>query len=146
MPSYDSFMCPNCEHHFRVIWPEALPSHYHPCSKIKMKCPDCNEVTELYDFLIDRITQPPDPSIPTVDVLSISPRDLNPDANARSNLWLANYYFHPRFLRIPRPATILRCAIRWFFSSISLLPWSACSDLAVSVPSLRSRFSSNTNS
>jgi hypothetical protein len=42
--------------------------------------------------------------------------------------------FHPRFLGIPRPATILRCAIWWFFSSIFLLPWSACSDLAVSVP------------
>ncbi len=54
--------------------------------------------------------------------------------------------FHPRFLRIPRLATILRRAIWWFFSSISLLPWPACSDLAVSVPSLRSRFSSNTNS
>src|SRR6266513_4245102 len=40
--------------------------------------------------------------------------------------------FHQRFLRIPRPATILRRAIWWFFSSISLLPWSACSDLAVS--------------
>jgi len=26
MPSYDSFMCPNCEGHFRVIWPEPLPS------------------------------------------------------------------------------------------------------------------------
>ena len=21
MPIYDSFMCPNCEHYFRVIWP-----------------------------------------------------------------------------------------------------------------------------
>ena len=50
MPSYDSFMCPNCEHHFRVIWPEPVPTHYHLCSKIKMKCPDCNEVTELYEF------------------------------------------------------------------------------------------------
>ena len=50
MPSYDSFMCPNCEHHFRVIWPEPVPTHYHPCSKIKMKCPECNEVTELYEF------------------------------------------------------------------------------------------------
>ena len=30
--------------------------------------------------------------------------------------------FHQRFLRIPRPATILRRAIWWFFSSISLLP------------------------
>src|SRR5882762_5382637 len=40
-----------CEHHFRVIWPEPVPTHYHLCSKIKMKCPDCNEVSELYDFL-----------------------------------------------------------------------------------------------
>ena len=87
MPSYDSFMCPNCEDHFRVIWPEPLPSHYHLCSKIKIKCPDCQEVTELYDFLIDRIMQPPDASIPNVEVLSISPRDPNPDPNARSNYW-----------------------------------------------------------
>jgi hypothetical protein len=87
MPSYDSFMCPNCEHHFRVIWPECLPTHHDPCSKIEMKCPDCGEVTELYDFLIDRIMCAPDPSIPTVDCLSISPRDLNPDPNARSNYW-----------------------------------------------------------
>ena len=57
MPSYESFMCPNCENHFRVIWPEPLPSHYHLCSKIKIKCPDCQEVTELYDFLIDKIMQ-----------------------------------------------------------------------------------------
>ena len=47
MPSYDSFMCPNCETHFRVIWPDPLPSCHDPCSKIKMKCPDCGEVTEL---------------------------------------------------------------------------------------------------
>jgi len=87
MPSYDSFMCPNCEHHFRVIWPEPVPTHYHLCSKIKMKCPDCGEVTELYDFLIDKILQAPEPGIPSVEVLSISPRDLNPDPNARSNYW-----------------------------------------------------------
>src|SRR6266481_9364679 len=29
----------------------------------------------------------PDPSIPTVEVLPISPRDLNPGPNARSNYW-----------------------------------------------------------
>jgi hypothetical protein len=84
MPSYESFMCPNCEHHFRVIWPECLPSHYHLCSKIKMKCPDCQEVTEIYDFLIDRIMCAPDPSIPTVEALSISPRDPNPEPYARA--------------------------------------------------------------
>jgi hypothetical protein len=87
MPSYDSFMCPNCEGHFRVIWPEPLPSHYHLCSKIKMKCPDCGEVTELYDYLIDRILQAPEPGIPSVEVLSIPLRDPNPDPNARSNYW-----------------------------------------------------------
>ncbi len=54
MPSYDSFMCPNCEDYFRVIWPECLPGHYHLCGKIKIKCPDCQEVTDVYDFLIDR--------------------------------------------------------------------------------------------
>src|SRR6266702_2485001 len=72
MPSYDSFMCPNCEHHFRVIWPDPLPSHHDCCSKIKMKCPDCLEVTEIYDFLIDKIMQAPEPGIPSVEVLSIS--------------------------------------------------------------------------
>src|SRR6266436_9083298 len=79
MPSYDSFMCPNCKNYFRVIWPHPMPNHTVPCSKIKMKCPDCNEVTELYDFLIDKIMQVPEPGIPSVEVLSISPRDPNPD-------------------------------------------------------------------
>jgi hypothetical protein len=61
MPSYDSFMCPNCEHYFRVVWPDPMPSHHDPCSKIKMKCPDCGEVTELYDYLITKILQAPEP-------------------------------------------------------------------------------------
>ena len=78
MPSYKVFMCPNCESHFRVIWPEPLPSHYHLCSKIKIKCPDCGDVTELYDFLIDKVLQAPEPGIPSVEVLAISLRDSNP--------------------------------------------------------------------
>ena len=86
MESYRMYMCPNCEGHFRVIWPDPLPSYHDPYSKVKIKCPDCQDVTELYDFLIDRIMQP-DPSIPTVEVLSISPLDLNPDPNAQSNNW-----------------------------------------------------------
>jgi hypothetical protein len=53
---YDSFTCPNCEHGFRVIWPEPLPSHYHCLnSKITMKCPHCGEINEVYGFLIDKI-------------------------------------------------------------------------------------------
>ena len=87
MESHRMYMCPSCEGHFRVIWPDPLPSHYHVCSKIRIKCPDCRDVTELYDFLIDRIMCAPDPSIPAVEVLSISPRDPNPDPNARSNYW-----------------------------------------------------------
>jgi predicted RNA-binding Zn-ribbon protein involved in translation (DUF1610 family) len=82
MPSYDSFMCPNCEHYFRVIWPDAMPSHRDPCSKIKMKCPDCGEVTELYDYLIDKIMQAPETGTPSVEVLSISPRDPHPNPGA----------------------------------------------------------------
>jgi hypothetical protein len=85
MPSYDSFVCPGCEHYFRVVWPGPLPSHYHLCSKITMKCPDCGEVTELYAFLIDKITKAPAPGIPSIEVLSISPRDANPDPDARMN-------------------------------------------------------------
>ena len=87
MPSYDSFMCPNCEGHFRVIWPEPLPNYTDSCSKVKMKCPDCGEVTELYAYLIDRILQAPEPCIPSIEVLSISPRDPNPDPYARSHYW-----------------------------------------------------------
>ncbi len=87
MESYKMYMCPNCESHFRVIWPDPLPSHYHVCSKIKIKWPDCQDVTGLYDFLIERIMCAPDPSIPTVEVLSISHPDPNPDPNARSNYW-----------------------------------------------------------
>jgi hypothetical protein len=79
MPSYSSFMCPNCETHFRVIWPEPLPNYTDPCSKVEMKCPECGEITELYAYLIDRILQAPEPGIPSVEVLSISPRDPNPD-------------------------------------------------------------------
>jgi hypothetical protein len=74
MPSYDSFVCPGCEHYFRVIWPEPLPSHYHYLnSKIMMKCPHCGEVNEVYGFLIDKIKSAPEPGISFVEVLSISP-------------------------------------------------------------------------
>jgi len=62
-----------------------MPSHDDCCSKIKMKCPDCGEVTELYDYLIDKILQTPEPGVPSVEVLSISPRDPDPDPDARSN-------------------------------------------------------------
>jgi len=65
MPSYDSFTCPNCEHYFRVIWPDPMLSYHDCCSKIEMKCPDCGEVTELYDYLIDKILQAPEPGIPS---------------------------------------------------------------------------------
>jgi hypothetical protein len=68
MPSYDSFMCPNCEGHFRVIWPEPLPNCTDPCSKVRMKCPVCGEVTELYAYLIDRILQAPEQGIPSAEV------------------------------------------------------------------------------
>jgi hypothetical protein len=70
-----------------VIWPHPMPSHHDSCCKIKMKCPDCGEVTELYDYLVSKILQPPEPGIPSVEVLSISPRDQNPDPYARSNYW-----------------------------------------------------------
>jgi hypothetical protein len=85
MPSYDSFVCPGCEHYFCVIWPEPLPSHYHLFSKITLKCPDCGEVTELYAFLMAKITKAPEPSLPSVAVLSISPRDPKPDPDATMN-------------------------------------------------------------
>ena len=54
--------------------------------------------------------------------------------------------FGPEFMGISGPARILRCAIWSSFSSISSLPWLACSDLAVPVPSLPSRFCSSINS
>jgi hypothetical protein len=87
MPSYRSFMCFNCESFFHVIWPDPLPSHFHPFSKIKIKCPECGEVNDLYVYLLATILQAPEPSLPGVQPLSISPRDPNPDPNARSNYW-----------------------------------------------------------
>jgi len=84
MPSYDSFMCPNCEGHFRVVWPDPLPSQFHLCTKIKVTCPSCGESTGPYAFLLDRILQAPDASVPTVQVESVSLRDPNPEPYARS--------------------------------------------------------------
>jgi hypothetical protein len=83
---YDSFTCPNCEQSLRVIWPECLPSYYHPLnSKITMNCPHCGEVNEVYGFLIDKIKSAPEPGMPSVEVIAISPRDPNPDRDARRN-------------------------------------------------------------
>jgi hypothetical protein len=82
---YDSFTCPNCEQSLCVIWPEPLPSHYHHLnSKITMKCP-CGELSEVYGFIIDKIKSTPEPGIPSIEVLAISPRDPNPDRDARMN-------------------------------------------------------------
>lgn len=80
---YHLYTCPNCESHFRVVWPQCLPNHLHLCSKIKIKCSACEELTELYAFLLDKILQAPEQSIPTVQIESISPRDLKPDPDAR---------------------------------------------------------------
>ena len=82
MPSYNLFTCPGCEDKFRVIWPNPLPSYFHRHSKVKLKCSSCAEMTELYDFLLDTIVQAPEPGIPSIEVLSISPRDPNPDPAA----------------------------------------------------------------
>jgi hypothetical protein len=86
MAGYDSFTCPNCEHSFRVSWPDPLPSHYHALnSKITMKCPHCGEVNEVYGFLIDKIKSEPASGIPSIEVLAVSPRDPKPDPDARMN-------------------------------------------------------------
>ena len=84
MPSYHLYTCPGCEAHFRVVWPKPIPSRLHLCSKITVKCPACGELTELYAFLLDKILQPPNLGMPTVQPELISPRDLKPDPNARS--------------------------------------------------------------
>jgi hypothetical protein len=84
MPSYHLYTCPGCEAHFRVVWPNPVPTHLHLCSKIRVKCPACGELAEPYAFLLDKILQPPNPDIPTVQPESISPRDLNPDPDSRS--------------------------------------------------------------
>jgi hypothetical protein len=84
MPSYHLYTCPGCEEHFRVIWPRPTPGHLHLCSQITIKCPTCGELTELFAFLLDKILQAPESGIPTVQPESISPRDLNPDPDARS--------------------------------------------------------------
>src|SRR5260370_41846901 len=83
MPSYHLYTCPGCEAHFRVVWPTPIPGHLHLRSKITIKCPTCGELTELYAFLLDKILQAPGPDVPTVQVESISPRELNPDPDAQ---------------------------------------------------------------
>jgi len=83
MPSYNLFTCSNCENHFRVLWPDPLPNHFHLRSKIKIVCP-CGEMTELYAFLLDRILQAPDSTMPTVQVESVSSRDPSPEPYARA--------------------------------------------------------------
>jgi hypothetical protein len=50
MPSYHLYTWPNCEANYRVVWPNPVPAHLHLCSKIKMTCPGCGELTELYAF------------------------------------------------------------------------------------------------
>jgi hypothetical protein len=50
-----------------------------------MKCPHCGEINEVYGFIIDKIKSAPEPGIPAVEVLSISPRDPKPDPDARMN-------------------------------------------------------------
>lgn len=71
------------EAHFRVTWPQPIPSHLRLCSKITIKCPACGELAEPYAFFLDKILQAPNLEIPTVQPESISPRDLNPDPDAR---------------------------------------------------------------
>lgn len=91
MPSYCLFDCPGCEHYFRVIWPRPIPSHLHRDSKIKIKCPNCGEVSEPYAFLFAVVRSAPNPSTPTVEPLEISPRDPNPDPDA-SIKWQQNIF------------------------------------------------------
>src|SRR6266849_4300523 len=83
MSSYHLYTCPGCEAHFRVVWPEPIPSHLHLRSKIKITCSACREPTELYVFLLDKILQAPNPAIRTVRVESVSPPDPNAEPNAR---------------------------------------------------------------
>ena len=83
MPSYHLFTCPGCENSFRVLWPDPLPSHFHLCSRVKLTCPTCREQFEPYAFLFYRILQAPEAGIPTIQTESISPRDPNPDPDAR---------------------------------------------------------------
>jgi hypothetical protein len=83
MSRYHLFTCPNCESSFRVLWPDPLPRDFHLNSKVTITCPLCSEGRELYVHLLDVITREPDPDRATVAVNSISPRDLNPNPNAR---------------------------------------------------------------
>jgi hypothetical protein len=50
--------------------------------------PDCGEVTELYDYLIDKILQAPEPGIPSVKVLSYFTSVTRiPTLDARRHYW-----------------------------------------------------------
>jgi hypothetical protein len=86
MSRYHLFTCPNCESSFRVVWPDQLPKDFHLNSKITITCPLCKEQREPYVHLLDVITCEPDPDRATVKVDAISPRDPNPNPNARMEL------------------------------------------------------------
>ena len=60
-----------------------MPSHYANSSKIKLKCLACGEEREPYAFLLDRIMQAPEPGIPSIEALEISPPDPNPPPDIR---------------------------------------------------------------
>lgn len=86
MSRYHLYTCPNCESSFRVVWPEQLPKDFHLNSKVTITCALCNDRRELYVHLLDVITSPPNPDRATFKVESISPRDTNPNPNARMEL------------------------------------------------------------
>ena len=42
MPSYNLYTCPNCEDHFRLIWPDPVQIHiFIVAVRSKIKCPLC---------------------------------------------------------------------------------------------------------
>lgn len=82
MPSYKTYICPGCESHFRVVFPDPLPSHYAKHSKIKLKCSTCGEVREPYTFLLATIMRAPEARMPSIETLEISLPDPNLPADA----------------------------------------------------------------
>ena len=104
MTGYKIFHCPYCEVVSRVIWPDPIPKHLCPQSKIGITCPSCNKRSEPYEFLLDIIQSAPNPEMPTTQVESISPGDPNISPNARSE-WM-HQIFRNRDARFATRSTV----------------------------------------
>jgi hypothetical protein len=80
VPRVDLYSCPECLGTFQVKWPEPLPDYLCNQSKVKVTCPVCRESFELFAFLIDFCQMSVPSNLPTIEVESVTPKQIVPEA------------------------------------------------------------------